>query len=81
MTWEEWTRAVYVTKDQFSVYLSIMKLDQGDSGGPLVKRVNGIVFQFGIVSKGFGCGSPMKAGIYTKVVNYIDWINKNIKQQ
>ncbi|CAG2168414.1 unnamed protein product, partial [Oppiella nova] len=51
----------------------------GDSGGPLVKSFDGNVFVLmGIVSKGFGCGLPDKAGVYTKVSNYVDWINANL---
>ncbi|XP_053464082.1 kallikrein-1 [Nycticebus coucang] len=46
---------------------------QGDSGGPLI--CNG-VFQ-GITSWGLvPCGSPKKPGIFTKVLNYLDWIKE-----
>ncbi|KAK4882898.1 hypothetical protein RN001_006217 [Aquatica leii] len=48
---------------------------QGDSGGPLhVKSQGGIMNVIGIVSWGRGCGRPGLPGIYTKVVNYLDWI-------
>jgi hypothetical protein len=30
----------------------------------------------GIISYGEQCASPMKPGIYTRVSNYIDWIQK-----
>lgn len=44
---------------------------QGDSGGPLVKSDTHILF--GITSFGpIKCGSG--AGVYTRVFNYIDWI-------
>ncbi|XP_041836645.1 putative trypsin-6 [Melanotaenia boesemani] len=44
---------------------------QGDSGGPLV--CNG-KFE-GIVSWGIGCGYAFYPGVYTKVRNYISWMN------
>ncbi|XP_031334319.1 vitamin K-dependent protein C-like isoform X2 [Photinus pyralis] len=48
---------------------------QGDSGGPLhVKNPNGIMDVVGIVSWGRGCGRATLPGIYTKIINYLDWI-------
>jgi len=47
----------------------------GDQGGPLV--CNGQVQ--GIVSWGHGCAEPMKPHMYTRVCEYIDWIEKIIK--
>uniref|UniRef100_A0A8C9RG35 trypsin n=1 Tax=Scleropages formosus TaxID=113540 RepID=A0A8C9RG35_SCLFO len=43
---------------------------QGDSGGPLVCNGN---FE-GIVSWGVSCANPSYPGVYTKVRNYISWI-------
>ncbi|XP_039962065.1 anionic trypsin-2-like [Bactrocera tryoni] len=45
----------------------------GDSGGPLI--CNGSVT--GIVSFGFGCAVPYRAGYYTNVTSYLDWIREN----
>ncbi|CAH1255089.1 PRSS2 [Branchiostoma lanceolatum] len=47
---------------------------QGDSGGPGVRA--GTVY--GVVSWGFGCGNARYPGVYTKVANYVDWINSYI---
>ncbi|XP_008412736.1 trypsin-3 [Poecilia reticulata] len=44
---------------------------QGDSGGPLVCNGN---FE-GIVSWGISCANPYFPGVYTKVRNYVPWIN------
>jgi secreted trypsin-like serine protease len=48
---------------------------QGDSGGPLSWGTGAAPKLAGIVSWGDGCARPDKVGIYTRVVNYIDWIN------
>ncbi|MEP2651509.1 MAG: trypsin-like serine protease [Paraglaciecola sp.] len=48
---------------------------QGDSGGPLVINTGSGVQQVGIVSFGFGCAAEGYPGVYTRVSQYIDWIN------
>ncbi|XP_072400305.1 trypsin-7-like [Diabrotica undecimpunctata] len=47
---------------------------QGDSGGPL--ELNGTLI--GVVSWGDSCGKPGTGGAYTKVSDFVTWINKNI---
>ncbi|XP_054457788.1 hepatocyte growth factor activator [Anoplopoma fimbria] len=54
---------------------------QGDSGGPLACARNDVSFLYGIISWGDGCGRSNKPGVYTKVVNYIDWINSVIRRK
>jgi len=51
---------------------------QGDSGGPLTVVEGGKFLQIGIVSYAAGCGTSTSegAGVYARVTNYVDWINK-----
>ncbi|XP_071945875.1 trypsin-like [Antedon mediterranea] len=49
---------------------------QGDSGGPFVcLDSDGAYDLAGVVSWGYGCADARKPGVYTKVANYISWIN------
>ena len=50
---------------------------QGDSGGPLIIQKSDIddtAIVYGIVSWGRDCGLKQGPGIYTRVSNYINWI-------
>lgn len=55
---------------------------QGDYGGPLVCHEASDFFQVGIMSYGSrkGCGLPGNPGVYTKVSEYLHFINSYIKR-
>lgn len=54
---------------------------EGDSGGPIQVYHNNLHCMYniiGVTSFGKGCGTVLGiAGIYTRVSNYIDWIERN----
>jgi secreted trypsin-like serine protease len=47
---------------------------QGDSGGPLTFKTATSPKLAGIVSWGEGCARPDRVGVYTRVANYVDWV-------
>ncbi|KAF5902906.1 vitamin K-dependent protein C-like [Clarias magur] len=53
---------------------------KGDSGGPMMTLYRNTWFLIGLVSWGEGCGRMDKLGIYTKVSNYLEWIDSVRKQ-
>ncbi|XP_069582875.1 vitamin K-dependent protein C-like [Ranitomeya imitator] len=50
----------------------------GDSGGPMVTYFGDTWFLVGLVSWGEGCGRLDNFGIYTKVNNYLPWIQQQL---
>ncbi|XP_072402182.1 venom protease-like [Diabrotica undecimpunctata] len=55
---------------------------QGDSGGPLMFAVKEQkhywYYQIGIISYGFRCAEIGYPGVFTRVTNYLDWIQTNV---
>lgn len=50
---------------------------EGDSGGPMMVKYRNTWFLIGLVSWGeLGCGHKDRLGIYTKVSNYLEWIDE-----
>lgn len=73
-------RHATVTKNMFCAGDGRGKSDscQGDSGGPLLCSHEGRWQIHGLISWGDGCATRGSYGIYTKVSNYIEWINNTI---
>ena len=61
----------------------IAMLLQYDSGGPMVyhNRRDDEWLLVGIVSTGFGCARPGFPGIYTKVSEFVPWIQSVILER
>lgn len=51
---------------------------QGDSGGPLLIEKHNQLYLAGIVSSGNGCALPLAYGVYTRVANFVSFIDKQI---
>lgn len=53
----------------------------GDSGGPFVVNYRGTWFLIGVVSWGERCAADGKYGVYTRVSNFLYWIQNEMKKQ
>ncbi|XP_046905082.1 hepatocyte growth factor activator isoform X2 [Hypomesus transpacificus] len=71
----------HVTSNMICAGANCKDACQGDSGGPLACVKDDVSFLYGIISWGDGCGRTDKPGVYTKVVNYIPWINQIISRK
>lgn len=47
-----------------------------DSGGPLYLYDSNVLYNVGIISFGFACGT-LEPAVNTKVTSYLDWIIEN----
>ncbi|XP_073542183.1 urokinase-type plasminogen activator isoform X1 [Phyllobates terribilis] len=53
---------------------------KGDSGGPLICQHNGKMVLYGIISWGDNCAKRNKPGVYTRITNYIQWIQDTMAE-
>ncbi|XP_068205639.1 chymotrypsinogen A-like [Palaemon carinicauda] len=67
-----------ITENMICTYNQSLDACKGDSGGPLVWGDGGRQYLVGIVSFGKGCGDKDAPGVYTKVTNYLQWIETKV---
>ncbi|XP_038581517.1 coagulation factor VII-like isoform X1 [Micropterus salmoides] len=52
---------------------------RGDDGSPLVTLYGSTHFLTGVVGWGRGCSHPGYYGVYTKMANFVDWVETTMK--
>ncbi|XP_073452855.1 urokinase-type plasminogen activator [Aquarana catesbeiana] len=53
---------------------------KGDSGGPLICNHNDQMVLYGVISWGDECAKKNKPGVYTRMTNYLSWIEENMAE-
>ncbi|XP_055053535.2 coagulation factor IX [Misgurnus anguillicaudatus] len=69
-----------VTDNMFCAGYLTAEMDActGDSGGPFIVNYRGTWFLTGVVSWGERCAADGKYGFYTRLSNYLPWINEEM---
>ena len=57
------------------------KISQGDSGGPLTYKAGDQHVLIGVTSFGDGCGGEGVYGVFSRVTNYLGWIEMQIEHE
>uniref|UniRef100_A0AAY4DEJ7 Zmp:0000001329 n=1 Tax=Denticeps clupeoides TaxID=299321 RepID=A0AAY4DEJ7_9TELE len=72
-----------VTDNMFCAGYLEMERDActGDSGGPFVANFRGTWFLTGVISWGEKCAEQGKYGVYTRLGNYLQWIEETISKR
>jgi trypsin len=65
-----------VTTNMFCAAASGKDSCSGDSGGPIINTSTGVLI--GVVSWGQGCAEAGFPGVYTRLGNYVNFINANL---
>ncbi|KAI7801006.1 putative coagulation factor IX-like [Triplophysa rosa] len=53
----------------------------GDSGGPFIVNYRGTWFLTGVISWGESCAAEGKYGVYTRLSNYLPWIQEEMMKE